>query len=273
MKPSLLDDENDLSYKTEGKEAEDENENEDTDEDTEDGEEEDEDENMDEIEDEEEEDDEEEALTYEDEEFMNNMVDEPGKDSGCTAVAAILRGKNLWVANAGDSRCIVCRDGKVVEMSFDHKPEDEIEFERIKKAGGRVSGDGRVNGGLNLSRAIGDHGYKTNGALKPEEQMISALPDIKKIELTDKDEFMVLACDGIWNFMTNEEVADFVKMRLQKKKPLNTICEEVSLSIILSFLFFTLCLSLSLLLSSQISQFIFHFIYSLLPQFSHSLSF
>lgn len=65
------------------------------------------------------------------------------------------------MANAGDSRCVVCRDGKAVEMSFDHKPEDTEELERIRKAGGRVTMDGRVNGGLNLSRAIGDHAYKT----------------------------------------------------------------------------------------------------------------
>lgn len=62
---------------------------------------------------------------------------------------------------AGDSRCVVCRKGKALEMSIDHKPEDQVEFDRIQKAGGRVTLDGRVNGGLNLSRAIGDHGYKT----------------------------------------------------------------------------------------------------------------
>ena len=114
-------------------------------------------------------------------------------------------------------------------MSFDHKPEDEPEFERIRKAGGRVSTDGRVNGGLNLSRAIGDHGYKTNEDLPAEEQMISALPDIKTLTLTEEDEFMVLACDGIWNFMTNDEVRDFVKERLDAGETvLSEICEEVS---------------------------------------------
>lgn len=91
-------------------------------------------------------------------EFMQKMESGPGKASGCTAVVALLVGREVIVANAGDSRCIICRNGKPVEMSFDHKPEDDIEFERIKKAGGRVSLDGRVNGGLNLSRAIGDHG-------------------------------------------------------------------------------------------------------------------
>lgn len=123
-----------------------------------------------------------------DDEFMNNMETGPGKASGCTAVVALVSGRELYVANAGDSRCVLCRAGKVVEMSFDHKPEDEIELNRIKKAGGRVTLDGRVNGGLNLSRAIGDHGYKTNKELPAEEQMISALPDIKRVTLEPEDE-------------------------------------------------------------------------------------
>lgn len=113
-------------------------------------------------------------------------------------------------------------------MSFDHKPEDEPEYNRIIEAGGRVSTDGRVNGGLNLSRAIGDHGYKTNKDLPAAAQMISALPDIKTLTLTEEDEFMVLACDGIWNFMTNVEVRDFVKERLDAGvTTLSKICEEV----------------------------------------------
>lgn len=89
-----------------------------------------------------------------------SMIDVPGKDSGCTAVVALIVGKDLYVANAGDSRCVVCRNGKAIEMSLDHKPEDEEETQRIEKAGGKITLDGRVNGGLNLSRAIGDHTYK-----------------------------------------------------------------------------------------------------------------
>lgn len=172
-----------------------------------------------------EEDDEEDSF---DDDFMNNMETGPGKASGCTAVVALMAGRELFVANAGDSRCVVCRAGKVIEMSFDHKPEDDIEFERIRKAGGRVTLDGRVNGGLNLSRAIGDHGYKMNDALPAEDQMISALPDIKRITLEPEDEFMVLACDGIWNYMSNEEVIGFVKQRIDAGKlTLAQICEEV----------------------------------------------
>lgn len=172
--------------------------------------------------------DEEDYMNEEDEAFMNNITDEPGKDSGCTAVVALLHEKDLYVANAGDSRCVVCRNGKALEMSFDHKPEDQIEFDRIQKAGGRVTLDGRVNGGLNLSRAIGDHGYKMNKKLPAEEQMISALPDIKKITIGPEDEFMVLACDGIWNFMTSDDVVEFVQERIaDPTKKLSEICEEM----------------------------------------------
>lgn len=82
---------------------------------------------------------------------------QPGSDSGTTAVVALIRGKQLIVANAGDSRCVVSEKGKAVDMSYDHKPEDELELTRIKNAGGKVTMDGRVNGGLNLSRAIGNY--------------------------------------------------------------------------------------------------------------------
>merc|ERR1719278_1371032 len=77
--------------------------------------------------------------------------EEPGNDSGCTAVVALLRGNELFVANAGDSRCVVCRDGKAIEMSFDHKPEDTPERERIENAGGKVTPDGREGKAIEMS--------------------------------------------------------------------------------------------------------------------------
>ena len=142
---------------------------------------------------------------------------------------AILKGNDLYVANAGDSRCVLCRDGQAVELSLDHKPEDQPEMERIVKAGGKVTADGRVNGGLNLSRALGDYAYKQNTDLPPQEQMISALPDIRHISIDPKrDEFMILACDGIWNFMSSQDVIQFVRTRLkQGYQNISKICEEV----------------------------------------------
>lgn len=167
----------------------------------------------------------------EDDDCQMNMIEEPGFDSGCTAVVALLRDNQLYVANAGDSRCVVSRAGKVVEMSFDHKPENDEELARITKAGGKVTPDGRVNGGLNLSRALGDHAYKQKKELSAREQMITALPDISQLTLKpEEDEFMVLACDGIWNFMSNEEVVEFVGTRLKDgQRKISEICEEVSM--------------------------------------------
>lgn len=152
--PSMLDDSDDSStsdgsYTEEGKESDSEGE---TDSNEEDDENEDEEDNDEEGSQEEEDDG--------DDQFLNNMLEGPGSSSGCTAVVALLAGNELYVANAGDSRCVICRNGTAVDMSLDHKPEDEEELERIQKAGGRVTMDGRVNGGLNLSRAIGDHAYK-----------------------------------------------------------------------------------------------------------------
>uniref|UniRef100_A0A667WXR5 Protein phosphatase 1G n=1 Tax=Myripristis murdjan TaxID=586833 RepID=A0A667WXR5_9TELE len=172
----------------------------------------------------------------EDEEEMSlpgmDGKEEPGSDSGTTAVVALIRGKQLIVANAGDSRCVVSERGKAVDMSYDHKPEDELELARIKNAGGKVTMDGRVNGGLNLSRAIGDHFYKRNKALPPEEQMISALPDVKVLTLNEDHEFMVIACDGIWNVLSSQEVVDFISERIKpdhsgKARPLSSIVEEL----------------------------------------------
>ena len=88
--------------------------------------------------------------------------------------------------------------GKAVDLSFDHKPTDPPELERIERAGGKVGKDGRVNGGLNLSRALGDHFYKEFTSLPLKDQMISSFPDVERAVLDDDAEFIVLACDGIW---------------------------------------------------------------------------
>lgn len=180
--------------------------------------------------DDEEEDDEEEGEQEEDVPMMDTSDEEPGSDSGCTACVLLMQGKKLIVANAGDSRCVLARDGKAVDLSFDHKPEDDPEKSRIEKAGGKVTADGRVNGGLNLSRAIGDHVYKRNTEVSAREQMITALPDVQMEELGDKDQFIVIACDGIWNYMSSQEVVDYVLGKLKdpkKRKQPSIICEEM----------------------------------------------
>jgi len=67
--------------------------------------------------------------------------------------------KRIYVANAGDSRCVMGRAGTAIPLSFDHKPENEEERTRIERAGSTIT-EGRVDGNLNLSRSLGDLKYK-----------------------------------------------------------------------------------------------------------------
>lgn len=89
---------------------------------------------------------------------------------GCTANVIYIdkKMKKIFVSNAGDSRCVMGKNGKSVEMSIDHKPEDQTEIDRITKAGSTIS-EGRVDGNLNLTRSLGDLKYKQRDHLKPEE--------------------------------------------------------------------------------------------------------
>ena len=153
----------------------------------------------------------------------------PGIDSGTTATVCLVvdNCKELVVANAGDSRCVLCRAGTAIDLSRDHKPEDDDESARITKAGGHVTPEGRVCGNLNLSRAIGDCQYKQNAELPAKEQMITAFPEIKSIKLEEKDEFMVLACDGVWNCMSSQECVDLVRKHVAGGMKLSKICELI----------------------------------------------
>lgn len=133
------------------------------------------------------------------------------------------------MANAGDSRCVVSIDGKAHAMSKDHKPRDKSELKRILAAGGRVSSDGRINHGLNMSRALGDHMYKTNSLFPNTKQMITALPDVQTIDLKPENgDFIVLACDGIWNSLCSQKAVDFILNRIHCPDiKLSSICEEL----------------------------------------------
>ncbi|KAH9715880.1 putative protein phosphatase 2C 60 [Citrus sinensis] len=149
-----------------------------------------------------------------------------GPTSGSTACVAIIRDKQLVVANAGDSRCVLSRKGQALNLSKDHKPDLEVEKDRILKAGGFIQ-VGRVNGSLNLARAIGDVEFKLNKSLPAEKQIVTANPDISTIELCDDDEFLVIACDGIWDCLSSQELVDFVRDQLTNETKLSVICEKV----------------------------------------------
>ena len=144
-----------------------------------------------------------------------------GEDrSGTTAIVTMVTPKKIIWANCGDSRGLLCRDGKVVFATQDHKPYNPDEKSRIERAGGTVMMQ-RVNGSLAVSRALGDFDYKRAADLPATEQLVSPEPEltVQDRELST-DEFLLLACDGVFDVMTNEEVIKFVRHRLQLTEPL-----------------------------------------------------
>ncbi|KAK3180566.1 hypothetical protein Dsin_032512 [Dipteronia sinensis] len=116
---------------------------------------------------------------------------------GSTAVVAVLTAHHIIVANCGDSRAVLCRGGRAVPLSHDHKPDRPDELQRIQAAGGRVINlDGpRVEGILAMSRAIGDR------YLKP---VVTAEPEISFTERDPEDECLIIASDGLWDVISSE---------------------------------------------------------------------
>jgi len=154
--------------------------------------------------------------------------DNDGSDSfaGCTANVVLIHKNVAYCANAGDSRCILWSNKKVIALSEDHKPDNEIEKTRITKAGGFII-EGRVNGNLNLSRALGDLEYKKNANLKPAEQLISPMPDVVKRAIKPEDAFLVMGCDGIWEILTQEEICQIAENGLVKASKITEVAEEI----------------------------------------------
>ena len=122
---------------------------------------------------------------------------------GCTANVVLIKGDTIYCANAGDSRAIMGVAGKNVSLSFDHKPTNPQERQRITRAGSTVNMEGRIDGNLNLSRAIGDVIHKRNKRLPLTEQAITSFPDIKIQKITNKTDFIVMGCDGIYESHNN----------------------------------------------------------------------
>jgi len=146
--------------------------------------------------------------------------------SGSTVTAALFTNGKIYVANAGDSRAVLSAKGKAKPLSYDHKPWNEVEKSRITAAGGFVE-CGRVSNKLAMSRAIGNFKYKMSDTLPPEEQIVTAFPDVIVHEITDDDEFLVIACDGIWDCRSSQNVISFVRRGIVSKQELHTICENL----------------------------------------------
>ncbi|OLP97797.1 putative protein phosphatase 2C 6 [Symbiodinium microadriaticum] len=151
--------------------------------------------------------------------------------STCVTAAVDLVGREVIVGNVGDSRALLIRDGKAIALSEDHKPENPIERNRIRAAGGQVIKIGpchRVDGNLNLSRAFGDFNYKSTAHLPAEKQKVIAYPDVTRTAFRGwPQELLVLACDGLFERCSNQDIANLIWPRLKNAMPLEQIATEV----------------------------------------------
>eukprot|EP00927_Polykrikos_kofoidii_P029110 TRINITY_DN25220_c0_g2_i1.p1 TRINITY_DN25220_c0_g2~~TRINITY_DN25220_c0_g2_i1.p1 ORF type:complete len:380 (+),score=68.35 TRINITY_DN25220_c0_g2_i1:84-1223(+) len=145
---------------------------------------------------------------------------------GCTAIVVILEHENtttgkpacVHVANCGDSRAVLWdAQGRAHALSRDHKPRSAEERARVEAAGGYVTKEGRIEGNLNLSRALGDFEYKRTRRRggRPEDQMITGVPEVRRRVLQRTDRFLLLGCDGIWETSRGSQaVVDIVRQAI-----------------------------------------------------------
>ncbi|PIM99224.1 Serine/threonine protein phosphatase [Handroanthus impetiginosus] len=124
---------------------------------------------------------------------------------GTCCVTALIHKGDLVVSNAGDCRAVLSRGGIAEALTVDHRPSLDEERERIESLGGYVDccrGVWRVHGSLAVSRAIGDRHLK---------QWVIAEPETKVFEINPECEFLILASDGLWDNVSNQEAVDVVR--------------------------------------------------------------
>nr|BAJ88611.1 predicted protein [Hordeum vulgare subsp. vulgare] len=158
--------------------------------------------------------------------------------SGSTAVTVLKLGSDLYMANIGDSRAVLgSRDAAAggmaaVQLTVDLKPDVPSEAERIKKCRGRVfalQDEPEVPRvwlpfddapGLAMARAFGDFCLKDYGVI--------SVPEFFHWPLTDKDQFVILASDGVWDVLSNQEAVDIVSSSPSRSKAARTLVEAAN---------------------------------------------
>ncbi|XP_020597923.1 probable protein phosphatase 2C 59, partial [Phalaenopsis equestris] len=161
------------------------------------------------------------AYSHTDSEFLRSENNQ-SRDAGSTASTAILVGDRLLVANVGDSRAVICQSGNAIAVSRDHKPDQTDERQRIEDAGGFViwAGTWRVGGVLAVSRAFGDRLLK---------QYVVADPEIQEEVVDGSLEFLILASDGLWDVVSNEDAVAMVKPIEDPEQAAKNLLQEASL--------------------------------------------
>ncbi|XP_057963807.1 probable protein phosphatase 2C 27 [Malania oleifera] len=130
--------------------------------------------------------------------------------SGTTVLTALMFGRTMIIANAGDCRAVLGKRGRAIELSKDHKPNCPSERLRIERLGGVVY-DGYLNGQLSVARALGDWHMK---GPKASSCPLSAEPELLEMVLTEEDEFLIMGCDGLWDVMSSQCAVTIVRKEL-----------------------------------------------------------
>ncbi|EPS74109.1 hypothetical protein M569_00643, partial [Genlisea aurea] len=149
------------------------------------------------------------------------------ESSGTTALTAIVSGRSLIVANAGDCRAVLSRKGMAIEMSLDHRPCSLNERSRIESLGGYID-DGYLNGVLGVTRALGNWHIK---GLKQQHNAsagpLTAEPEVKLITLSKEDEFLIIGSDGIWDVFRSQNAVDVARRCLQQHNDAVLCCRDI----------------------------------------------
>ncbi|CAN6451822.1 unnamed protein product [Victoria cruziana] len=157
-----------------------------------------------------------------------------GWQDGATAVCVWILGRTVIVANIGDAKAVLARslgdgsqdgrDGsncllKAIVVTKEHKAIYPLERARIQKAGGSVAPNGRLQGRLEVSRAFGDRQFKKVG--------VSAVPDVHSFDVTEKEQFMILGCDGLWGVFGPSDAVEFVGKLLKEGLSATTVSKRL----------------------------------------------
>ncbi len=140
-------------------------------------------------------------------------------NSGCTAAVCVLRWelpdnlskddvtslqqykRRLYTANVGDSRIVLYRKDGSIRLTYDHKASDILEMQRVEQAGGLIM-KSRVNGMLAVTRSLGDKFF---------DSLVIGNPFTTSVEITDDDHFLILACDGLWDIIEDQDACELIK--------------------------------------------------------------
>ena len=138
-------------------------------------------------------------------------------NTGCTANIAFIKQGYIYIANVGDSLAVLYQNGKAIKLNLEHKLNLSGEKERIINSGSKIINN-RIEGRLNLTRAIGDFSFKNKLNLKNFEQAVIAYPEIHKFKITDDMEFILMASDGVWDCVSTQKLCQNISIKLKKEK-------------------------------------------------------